>query len=75
MSALTKEQLLGYYDRVAEPAELTEFAAADAARELATNWQAAIRDGQSIESLLGDVDKTILILQVWKFRLAHHLAE
>lgn len=70
---MTKKQLLDHHDRVGEPAELTEYAAANAAQELATNWEMALKDGKSLESLLGDVDKVVLILQTWKALLADKL--
>jgi hypothetical protein len=69
----TKKQLLDHYDRVGEPAELTEYAAANAAQELATNWETALRDGASLETLLHDVDRVVLILQAWKATLADKL--
>ena len=66
MATPTKEELLACLDLVEEPAELTQYAAAGAAKELATNWATALHDGSRIETILDDVDRVIMILLQWK---------
>jgi len=75
MSNLTEQQLLDLYEYVGQPAELAEYAASDAARQLAGNWEMALRGGDSIQTLLHDVDKVVLILQAWKAVVAQKLAD
>lgn len=45
---------------------LEHYAAHAAAKELVTNWKAAMRDGLSIAEIVGDVDRTIAVLAKFK---------
>lgn len=67
---LTEKDLLSFYDRVGEPSELHEFAAAAAARELAANWQQALQDGDELAVIINDVDAVVRILKAWKAAVA-----
>jgi hypothetical protein len=49
--------------------DLREVAAEAAANELVDNWADAIRDGESLEDLLDDVDGVIAVLNEWRENL------
>lgn len=46
---MNKAKILSILDTISEPAELTEYAAAAAAGELAGNWESAFRDNPDRE--------------------------
>ncbi len=46
--------------------DLSNTAAASAAKVLIENWATALNDGDKLENLLGDVDDTICVLQEWR---------
>ena len=59
---IRKEELLGLID----PIDLQRMAAFDAAETLAQNWEDAQACGESLESLVNDVDEVISHLLAWK---------
>jgi hypothetical protein len=50
--------------------DLSHYAAKDAATVLTQNWRDAIADGQTLSSMLGDVDDVINILVAFKAALS-----
>jgi len=66
----TSKQLLAHHEPVELPSNLSEFAAHAAAKELAQNWEAALRDGVRLPRLLEDVDTVCALLQAWKMQIA-----
>lgn len=58
---------------LAEPGELSQFAAAAALKELIINWRAAVGDGFNIIDLLKDIDRTALELQKFKIAMENEI--
>lgn len=50
--------------------QLSGYAAKAAAEMLVANWQDALRDGNSLDNLIGDVDDVISLLQRFKSSVA-----
>ena len=54
---------------VIEDHDLVSWAAQQAAKTLAENWQDALADGTPIERLVQDVDEVCALLDDWKERV------
>jgi len=65
LTRLTEQDLLACDEQMSEPLELHEIAAALAARQLAANWSAALRDGAELVTLLEDVRHVVSHLLRW----------
>ena len=69
--------LLAIPDRDGDPiiireADLTSWAAFEAARVLAQNWSAALAAGEPLTELVGDLDTVIDLLTRWKAAVSKH---
>ena len=69
--------LLAMPDRDGDPiiireADLTSWAAFEAARVLAQNWSAALAAGEPLTELVGDLDTVIDLLTRWKAAVSKH---
>ncbi len=60
----TQKELMDFED--IQGHDLASYAAQDAAQQLTTNWEAAIRDGSDLRELVNDVDEVVRNLQEWK---------
>ena len=73
MDRVRIKELLAVMDEIAEPAGLIEYAASEAAKQLADNWLDALEDGYSPSIIDTDTEAVVNLLRSWSQRVKKEL--